>query len=712
MIRSVKSLISAASLLAITAMLPSGASAAEAKHVAPWVAKAQRVGTASESDRIHVLFYLGYKNVDQLRDLVKAQYTRGNSLYGKYLTPDQFHARFSPDADKVAIVRDTLKDMGFTIESVPKSGFYVEVSGTVGQFKSAFGVSQELYAYRGLTLRANAESPKLPARIADLVIHISGLSETGALRHPYHHHADEAMDARRPAMESDLGGKPVINAPPPYQLGIASPACSTYFGDAFATLSTAPGPYPKTLPWLGCDYTPDQMRQAYLFSQATLSIIPQTGAGVRIGIVDAFASPTIAFDINTYFKNHGVPRMSKNTFTQVIPPGIYKVPASNICGPQGWYGEETLDIEAAHSIAPGATITYFGATDCNTGLDVAVANAVDNHLVDILSNSYGYAGEAGIPPDQFTIDNELAMQAASEGMSMLFSSGDSGDNMAANGIASGDWPATSPYVTAVGGTSMLLTSPYGGKFEFGWGNYRAFLAKATVLTGDTAIKTTGLELPFAYYAGAGGGPSLSQLAPDYQASLPFDLAAHTLLADGSVVPFGTPHRLVPDISMDADPYTGFKTGETYSTTGVPYLDAGCTARTSTTEYCEEGIGGTSLASPLFAGVLALVNQARFANGMGPVGFVNPALYSLPVGSSDGLWTQPIIDVVPPSAPLAVLRGYVNDLHRVRVVTINSASDGTSVFEGVNTSQLTTVGWDEVTGLGWPNVPVLVQALSH
>jgi subtilase family serine protease len=304
------------------------------------------------------------------------------------------------------------------------------------------------------------------------------------------------------------------------------------------------------------------------------------------------------------------------------------------------------------------------------------------------------------------------MQAASEGISVLFSSGDEGDNMVANGIASGDWPATSPYATAVGGTSMLLTTPYGGKYEFGWGNYRAYLAKATVLKGDTAIKTTGLQLPFAYYAGAGGGPSLSQLAPDYQASVPFDVAAYTYLADGSRVPFGTPHRAVPDIAMDADPYTGFLTGETYSTTGVPYLDAGCKPLTDTTEYCEEGIGGTSLASPLFAGVLALVNQARFAKSEGPIGFVNPALYSIPVGSSDGLWTQPIIDVVAPNSPLAVLRGYVNDLHRVRVVTINSASDGTTVFEGVNTTNVTKPGWDAVTGLGWPNVPVLVNTLSQ
>jgi subtilase family serine protease len=163
--------------------------------------------------------------------------------------------------------------------------------------------------------------------------------------------------------------------------------------------------------------------------------------------------------------------------------------------------------------------------------------------------------------------------------------------------------------------------------------------------------------------------------------------------------------------MDADPYTGFLTGETYETTGVPYLDAGCKPLNKTTEYCEEGIGGTSLASPLFAGVLALVDQARFAAQMPAAGFVNPALYSLPVGSADGLWTQPIIDVVPPSVPTAVLRGYVNDPHRVRVVTINSDPTSNGLIEGLETSQLTTLGWDEVTGLGWPNVPFLIQALS-
>jgi tripeptidyl-peptidase-1 len=127
----------------------------------------------------------------------------------------------------------------------------------------------------------------------------------------------------------------------------------------------------------------------------------------------------------------------------------------------------------------------------------------------------------------------------------------------------------------------------------------------------------------------------------------------------------------------------------------------------------EIIGGTSLSSPLFAGVLALVNQARFQRGKHAVGFVNPALYSFDTGNPDSS-TAPISKVKKPHSPTAVLRGYKNDNTRVRVVTINSTpnADDTSVVEGVDSSYVVTNGYDEVTGLGTPNVPALIEAFRH
>jgi subtilase family serine protease len=294
-------------------------------------------------------------------------------------------------------------------------------------------------------------------------------------------------------------------------------------------------------------------------------------------------------------------------------------------------------------------------------------------------------------------------------MSILFSSGDDGDLNAINGIASGSWEATSPYVTAVGGTSLALLNSNGDKKEWGWGTYRSFLDDVTISKSGKTVTTSGVELPFDFYSGSGGGPSLVMLAPDYQANVPYSLSGFTTLANGSVVPLEAPRRVTPDISMVGDPYTGFIYGETYVITGDPILDEGCKKLTKTTEYCEESIGGTSLSSPLFAGIVALVNQARLKAHKPVVGFMNPKLYTFNTGNLDSS-TAPIIKVQKPASPTAVLRGYQTNPTELRVVTINSTQNATGpVIEGVDTSYLVTSGYDEVTGLGTPNVPALIEA---
>lgn len=710
--RTVRLALTAAALFLAAA---TGANAADAisvsggKNVSRWVASAQKVGAAEDSRPVHFSMFLGFKNNDALKKLIEAQYRPGSAEFGKFLSPDQFRARFAPDADKVTLVQDTLKKMGFTVEYTPKSGLFVQAVGTVGQVKSAFGVSQNLYAYKGRTLRANSETPRLPAKLAGIVTYVAGLDDSAVLRRAHHVNAHrEEMDviqAGRLAAAEREAEAVSKNAPPPVQSGINGKFCSTYYGDHKATLSTAAGIYPKTLPWELCSYTPQQVKQAYSANKIT-----ETGKGVRVGIVDDYASPTIQDDANRYSANHGLPQLTYLNFQQIVPPGLYNVPANDPCGPQGWYEEETLDVEAVHSMAPGAFIIYGGIT-CSDPGNAALYNFIDNHLADIVTNSYGFNGE-DLPADFIESENQFFMQAAAEGMSIVFSSGDDGDVSAANGVASGSWEATSPYVTGVGGTSLALRDSSGTKQEWGWGSYRALLSGAKVAANGGSIATTGVAPPFTFYSGSGGGPSLGQLAPRYQAKIPQNLSEFTTLTNGSKVPFETPHRVTPDISMVADPYTGFLTGETYTKAGDPTFDGFCKSLSKTTEYCEIGIGGTSLAAPTFAGVLALVNQARLAKGKTAIGFVNPALYTLPIGAP-GTKSAPIIDVQAPTIPTAVLRGYSNDQTKVRVVTMNSSPNakGTSVLEGADTSYKVTKGYDEVTGLGTPYVPALIQALS-
>jgi subtilase family serine protease len=597
----------------------------------------------------------------------------------------------------VARVQRTLQKLGFIIGNTPKSGLFVEASGTVAQIKANFGVSQDLYSYKGKLLRANAESPRIPAEISDVVTYVAGLDDTSQLRKPNHVRMTQHLAAS--ASEDP-------DAPPPPAASINSPVCSKYWADHKAKLSTAPGLYAQTLPWLICGYTPRQLRAAYGSDE-----VKETGKGVRVAIVDIYASPTIVDDANRYSKAHKLPQLTYLNFQQLVPPGLFDVPANDPCGPQGWYEEETLDVESVHSMAPNAFILFGGITCTDPG-NAALYDIIDNRLADIVTNSYGFNGEA-LPADFIAAENQYFMQAAAEGMSVLFSSGDSGDLVASNGIASGSWEATSPYVTAVGGTSLALLNAEGDKKEWGWGNYRAFLTDATVAKNGKTIKTSGVALPFTFYSGSGGGPSLVMLAPSYQDNVPYTLSGFTTITGGIVIPLEAPHRVTPDISMVGDPYTGFLYGETYTITGDPILDAGCKKLSTTTEYCEESIGGTSLSSPLFAGVLALVNEARFKHHKGAVGFVNPALYTFDTGNSDKS-TAPIIDVKAPKTPTAVLRGYLGDPTRVRVVTMNSTpnADNTAVIEGADSSYLVTPGYDEVTGLGTPNVPALIEAFTH
>ena len=669
----------------------------EQRNVSHWVGNAQRVGAAKDSQSVSVTVFLSFRNQDALTALIAAQSSPTNPQYGQYLTPDQFRAQFAPLAADVQRVQQTLTKAGFQIEATPKSGLFVQASGTVAQVKSTFGVSQELYSYQGRTLRANTESPRIPSEIADVVTYVAGLDDTAALRKPNYKRLTE-----RTALTSTSATSP--SAPPPTAAALNSPVCSTYWADHTAKLSTAPGLYPQTLPWLMCGYTPQQLRAAYGADQ-----VPQNGAGVRVAIVDLYASPTIKDDVNHYSRNHGLPQLTRFNFAQLVPAGLFDVPADDPCGPQGWYEEETLDVEAVHSMAPGASI-LFGGIACTDPGNTALYTIIDDHLADIVTNSYGFNGE-DVSADFIAAENQYFMQAAAEGMSVLFSSGDDGDLLIdGNAAASGSWEATSPYVTAVGGTSLALLNAEGDKKEWGWGTYRAYLNNALVAPNGKTIATTGVALPFAFYSGSGGGPSLVMSAPRYQEDVPYAFSSFTTLADGSTEFLGYPHRVTPDISMVGDPYTGFLYGETYTTAGNAISDNGCVPLTTTTEYCEESIGGTSLASPLFAGVLALVDQARFQRGKHAVGFVNPALYSFDTGNPDSS-TAPISKVKKPTSPTAVLRGYQNDLTRVRVVTINSTpnADDTSVIEGVDSSYVAANGYDEITGLGTPNIPALIAA---
>lgn len=604
--------------------------------VPAWANSSHQVGASSPSQKVIFRVYLNLRNADQAAAYALAVSTKGNPDYGKFLTPAQFHDRFSPTQASVDSVRSWLKSQGFTVGAVPGNRKYVEATGTLAQASTAFSTGFAQYSVDGATVRGNTKAFTVPDSLPQ-VQSIVGLDESQMLL------------------------QPSLKIPAPAGFRNATP-CSTFWGQS--TVQNTATPDSVVLPGVPsafspCGYSGAQLTGAY--GVDTIHAAGNTGQNVTIGIIDAFASPTIESDANTYFAKHGIPTFTKGQFTQVVPPGIYNKPTNKKMDPTGWAGEETLDVEAAHTMAPGAHITYIGTPNNGRDMDATMNQVVDQHLADVVSNSYGYGGEA-LPTGTIKPSLDTQIQAAAEGISLFFSSGDSGDETGGSGAAASatpDWPASSPYVTAVGGTSLGIDANNRRVFETGWETAKSTLSKG-------AWTTPG------YQYGSGGGTSRLFAQPSYQAGVVPDSVALGTTSGGR----SQKMRVVPDVSAIGDPTTGMLVGETQQ-----WSDG-------SVKYDEYRIGGTSLASPIYAGIFALAVHAAGYN----YGLANPALYA--AGSAAYDVTKSDLNTYPG----AVRVDYVNG---------ENASDGFAYsarwFDKDDSLTIhVRPGYDDVTGVGSPN----------
>jgi len=365
---------------------------------------------------------------------------------------------------------------------------------------------------------------------------------------------------------------------------------------------------------------------------------------------------------------HNQPQFAPGQFSQ-ITPAADGYGDEDVCDPQGWYGEETLDVEAVHAMAPGAKIVYVGAADCESGLDNAWASAIDNHVANVITNSWtdGTDDLTLLGTSYVQFYEQYSLEAAMTGITVNFSSGDAGDNttggtdLAAKTV---EFPADLPYVTGVGGTSVLIGSKGQHLAEYGWQT-------------DYSQLTNGAWTPAppgTYSSGGGGGTSVLFQQPWYQqGKVPTSVSEY----------FGkTPMRAVPDISANGDPNTGFEVGETQTFPDGTYWD-------------QYRIGGTSLSSPLIAGVVAVADQFTHHS----LGFINPLYYKL-------LGTLALHDIKAPTSPVAQVRtNYANSV---------DASAGLTYELGTIDVQQTTLhdtpGYDDETGVGTPKGPAFFIGL--
>jgi subtilase family serine protease len=335
-------------------------------------------------------------------------------------------------------------------------------------------------------------------------------------------------------------------------------------------------------------YSPQEIRKAYDVTPLIKSGF--TGKGQTIVIIDSYGSPTLVSDLKTFDAGYHLP--NPPSIKQLAPLG--SVPFDPTNGDQvGWAEETSLDVQWSHALAPDAKIIVLTSPVSETegvqGMPQFLAlekYALDHHLGNIISQSWATTENTLFDKSsEFVLDKfeTFYKQAAKAHISIFASAGDSGT---ANVDVAGNiypfptvgFPASSPYVTAVGGTSLYADTK---------GNYQS-----ETVWNDLA--TQGID-----ESATGGGVSQFFKEPDYQKD--------TLPASTQKELKG--HRGLPDISYNADPYTS-----------VPvYL--GFLGAASNAFYL---FGGTSEGSPQWAGITADANQ--FAHRA--LGFLNPALYRI------------------------------------------------------------------------------------
>jgi subtilase family serine protease len=626
--RLLAAVVAATFSVTLGAVLPSAHAAPAGRSTlagsAPkWAQSAPQIGRADPSTVVGFRVYLGWQGGDAAANLARAVSDPTGSLYRHYLTAADFRRQFAPAQAQVGAVQSWLRTNGFTLDYTPTNNHYVAAHGSAAQVEAAFATQLNEYSVNGITVRSPGSDVSVPASVAAVVTGVVGLDESAAFVHTDH------------VVDTDAPPSPGFRNAPPLSAYWAQLVSPYAYPSGFTSVTS-----PPTAPWAIRGHTPAQVKSAYGISGA------YDGSGQTVAVIDAYASPTIVQDVNQWSANRGLPTMRSNQLTQVVAPGTFGRPQNPKQDPQGWYGEETLDVEAVHGMAPGAKIVYVGAPNNYQDLDAAMNHVVDRQLAQIVTNSYGFNTEL-LPPGFVKPFEDTLIQAAAEGIGVYFSSGDNGDETSTIGFATPDWPASSPWVTAVGGTALGVNPGGARAIETGWGT-------STYSCNQTTLACT----RGGWLYGSGGGVSQLFAKPSYQAAL------------------RTSGRAVPDVSALGDPQTGFLIGQTQTFPEGAHYD-------------EYRIGGTSLSSPIFAGIMALADQKAGS----PHGFANPVFYS-----NAGAF----YDVT--SVKTAVARAnYVNGVDAAAGIShlLRTFDD----YSGSPT-QHTSAGWDNVTGLGSPTAGFL------
>lgn len=564
-------------------------------------------GPTDTSQLITTSIILNVTDPQGLANYVQATLTPGNPNYHRFLTVGQFRQRFAPSNRQIQQLVQYLESFGITVNKIYADNLDITVTGTAAQLNAAFSTQLNDYVKNGQRFHRPASEFSMPGNFAQLVLAVPGLSNESGRFHP--------MNLR---MTSAVGipGQPAGKYPP-----MTWPQNGTATG-------------------IAGEYTVGDVANFYQVNPLYQAGIKGQGQTVGIMTLANFRKA----DAYAYWQDIGL-KVKPNRITKVAVDGGTPVAA-------GVGDDETsLDVEQSGGLAPQAKVRVYIAPNTNDGFIDLFYTAASENVADTLSISWGEpeefyfaAANGGVDyTGQMVAIDQALMEAAAQGQSVFAAAGDSGAYDVNRDLPvpdfnpqlSVDYPASDPYITAAGGTTMKGLQQYllpnGSTFAiniaqeqvWGW-DYLIPLCTALGLNPVSC----GIE-----FGGGGGGVSSFWPLPYYQQfthgitqtqpgqSLTCNTAAacadlgltgtppQTLLT----LPAGFSGRNLPDLALNADPQTGYVLVDC---TDFPEpANPGCAA----TFY-----GGTSFVAPQLNGITTLVDQTAGSRA----GLLNPVIYTL------------------------------------------------------------------------------------
>jgi pseudomonalisin len=492
------------------------------------------IGPLPASTPLHIVVGLQEQNADQVQPTLQAMLTPGNPLYGTSYTVQQFAAQFGATSSQVEAVSNYLSGNGFTNVTATDNQLLVEADGTAANVEAAFNTSLSQYSVNGATVFVNTTGAQVPASLSGVVVAVLGLNNVAI-------------------MHSDLAR---VNTGP-QTVPCTPPECPT------PDLSNE-------------SYTPQQYQISYDTacpsdnSNCPAKNFP-TGKSTAVGIIAEGDLTQVVTDLRTYETTYSLPQVP----VTVVNAGIASPDTS---GADEW----DLDSQTSTGIAQQVSHLYFyvatSMTDSDLGL--AINKAVTSNQVKAFNMSFGECEFFPYLDGAMLLDDEMFGEAALQGITPFASSDDQGsacpvegtNGVPLSGPPDTAYPASSPYVIAVGGTYLFTNADYTYDFE-------------------TAADFSG------------GGPSYFETSPFWQ--------AYTGTGTLPIVPSSEAgDRGVPDVSMCAGG------AEVAICAANIFVDGTATL-----------VGGTSLSSPLAMGAWARIETSH----KNKLGFAGPLIYQLANG---------------------------------------------------------------------------------